>query len=274
VALQALELIRQANGPLDSIGRNAGVVASVLAWCAGDRDRYCADPDFSDTPVEWLLSKQYAQELADRAMAGGRFDLMPQRKVSGDTVAVVTADTRGNWVSLIQSVFHAFGATILEPTTGIILHNRGASFSLEPRSPNRLAGGKRPLHTLMPVLTARNGILSGALGAMGGRAQPQVHTHMALQLSSSGSAETATSAPRWVLGAMESGVTSNAGVVYAEKNVPDIALQSMRTAGLTVSMLDQCDDGVGHGQIVLRSTSSEILAAATDPRADGIAMAG
>lgn len=139
--LKALDVARTVRGPLDPLGRDAGLVASVLAWTAGDRDRHCADPEWSSAPVDHLLSDAYARRIAEHALSGTAVDLLAQRKATGDTVAVVVADADGTWVSLIQSVFHSFGAAVLDPGTGIVLHNRGASFSLDPASPNRLAGG-------------------------------------------------------------------------------------------------------------------------------------
>jgi gamma-glutamyltranspeptidase/glutathione hydrolase len=273
-ALAALEVVRSSRGTLDPVGRDAGVVASVLAWAAGDRDRFCADPQWSAAPVERLLSDAYVRGVAEHAMSGEPVGLPAARRVSGDTVAVVAADADGTWVSLIQSVFHCFGAALLDPDTGIVLHNRGASFSLNPASPNILAGGKRPLHTLMPVLVRQVGELIGAHGAMGGRAQPQVHTHMALQLAAGADAERATSAPRWVLGAMEAGVTTGSGVVTAEPEVSRSGVDAIERAGFTVETTESYDDGVGHAQLVRRDPHRSQLAAAADPRADGSAIAG
>lgn len=274
--LKALDAARAVRGPLDPLGRDAGVVASVLAWAAGDRDRHCADPQWSEAPVEHLLSDAYTRQIAEHALAGTAVDLLAQRKASGDTVAVVVADADGTWVSLIQSVFHGFGAALLDPATGIVLHNRGASFSLDPASPNRLAGGKRPLHTLMPVLVREEGQLVGAHGAMGGRAQPQVHTHMALHLAAGSTPEHTVSVPRWVLGAMEAGVTTGAGVVSTERDIPAAAVQAIERAGFTAQSIGANDDGVGHGQLVRRTFADgrPRLEAATDPRADGSAIAG
>ncbi|MBW8819494.1 MAG: hypothetical protein AUG49_14525 [Catenulispora sp. 13_1_20CM_3_70_7] len=277
-ALAALEVVRSARGTLDPIARDAGVVASALAWAAGDRDRYCADPQWSATPAQWLLSPAYVQRIAEHAVSGsGEPAVLPAaRRVSGDTVAVVAADADGTWISLIQSVFHCFGAALLDPDTGIVLHNRGASFSLDPASPNMLAGGKRPLHTLMPVLVRQAGELIGAHGAMGGRAQPQVHTHLALQLAAGADVGRATSAPRWVLGAMEAGVTTGAGVVTAEPEVPLAGVEAIERAGFTVEVTDSYADGVGHGQLVRRVPGRERphLVAAADPRTDGSALTG
>jgi gamma-glutamyltranspeptidase/glutathione hydrolase len=154
----------------------------------------------------------------------------------------------------------------------MVLHNRGASFSLAPESPNRYAGGKRPLHTLMPVLVRKDGRLVGAHGAMGGRAQPQIHTHLALNIGCGSSIGEAVRRPRWVLGPMEAGVSEAAGRVRVESDVPHAAVTAMTAAGLTVERLPQWDDGAGHAQVV--RGVDEALQSATDPRADGSALAG
>ncbi|MCC9708426.1 gamma-glutamyltransferase [Streptomyces sp. MNU76] len=275
--LRALDVVRAVRGTLDPLGRDAGVVASVLAQAAAERDRFCCDPEREETvPAEELLSGPRVRHIAEQAMAGTPVALLGQRKASGDTVAVVVTDRDGTWVSLIQSVFHCFGAALLDPHTGVVLHNRGASFSLDPASPNRLAGGKRPLHTLMPVLVREADELVGAHGVMGGRAQPQVHTHLALHLAAGASARRAVSAPRWVLGAMEAGVTEGAGTVKAERDVSSTGVRAIEDTGFTVDLIDALDDGVGHGQLVRREggTDGPGLVAATDPRADGSAVAG
>lgn len=275
-ALQALDVARTARGTIDPLGRDAALVASVLARSVGDRDRYCADPQWFAAPVEELLSQAYARRIAEHAMSGAPTELLGQRSSSGDTVAVVAADADGTWISLIQSLFHGFGSGLLDPGTGVVLHNRGASFSLDPASPNRIAGGKRPLHTLMPVLVRKGGELVGAHGAMGGRAQPQVHAHMALHLAAGASTRRAVSAPRWVLGAMGAGAAVGAGVVRAESDVPEAAVRTIEQAGFAVETIGAHDDGAGHGQLVRRVLNADRaeFAAATDLRADGSALAG
>jgi gamma-glutamyltranspeptidase len=189
---------------------------------------------------------------------------------AGDTVAVVAMDAEGHAVSLIQSVFHAFGSGLLDSETGLILHNRGAFFSLDPAAPNRLEPGKRPAHTLMPVLVRRGGRVVGAHGTMGGKAQPQIHTHLLLNLEAGRSPAAALAAPRWVVGSLlgEEGVD----LALAERGVPSPALDSIATAGLGMVTLGDLDEEVGHGQLVRRGADGELLAA-TDPRADGEARA-
>ncbi|KQX61542.1 gamma-glutamyltransferase family protein [Angustibacter sp. Root456] len=278
-ALAALE--RRLGRLLDPLAHDAGLVARVLSTMAWHRDRLLGDPTQGAGLVDEVLSPSTADDLAERLLStptGVGTDVLDaphaQGPRSGDTVAVVVADGRGQWVSLIQSTFHAFGAGILDPETGIILHNRGASFSLDPLSPNRLGPGRVPMHTLMPVLVRHDGEVIGSHGTMGGRAQPQVHTHVAMHLEAGRSAQDAVSMPRWILGAMEAGVDGPAPslTVKVEQDVPAPALAGLQAAGFGASELPAHDDGTGHFQVV-RVVDGD-LACASDPRADGSAIVG
>lgn len=267
---------------LDPLGTDAGLVARVLSTLAWQRDRTLGDPADCDDLVSSLLSPERSADLAARALlsrtgVGEALAPAPAEQAgprSGDTVAIVAKDSHGGWVSLIQSTFHAFGSGILDPATGIVLHNRGASFSLDPASPNRLGPGRRPLHTLMPVLVRRQGQLVGAYGTMGGRAQPQVHTQVSMHVENGMDAEQAIAMPRWILGSMEAGVDGPAPsrTVKAERGVPDAALQSLQEAGFDTSELPEHDDGAGHFQLA-RQAPGQVMCA-SDPRADGRALVG
>lgn len=287
--LAALEVLATRRGaPLDALGADAGAVARVLSAAASHRDALLGDPDRAGLAVEELLGAEHAARLADWADradgADGSGAPFPAVRAtgapstagrrSGDTVAVVAADGRGGWVSLIQSAFHAFGAAVVDPVTGVLLHNRGASFSLQPGSPNEVGPRRRPLHTLMPVLTRSGGVVTGAHGTMGGRAQHQIHTHLALRLAAGASVEDAVSAPRWVLGRMEAGsATQDADrSASVEAGVPEPARRALAAAGLPAHELPDHSDAVGHSQLVRSSGGG--TAAATDPRADGAALTG
>jgi gamma-glutamyltranspeptidase len=284
--LAALECLH----PRDPLGSDAGALAELFRLVSRDRDRHLGDPRWTDVPVEELLSPAHAKKLAEAAAsraAAGRSPASggnphavtsssaisvhqaPGARAAGDTVAVVAMDADGYAVSLIQSVFHAFGSGLLDSETGLILHNRGAFFSLDPSSPNRLEPGKRPAHTLMPVLVREAGRIAGAHGTMGGKAQPQIHTHLLLNLEAGRAPAEALEAPRWVLGGL---VTEEGDLVLAERSVPAAALDSIATAGLGIMAVADLDEEVGHGQLVRRTPSGELLAA-TDPRADGQAAA-
>lgn len=266
---------------LDPLGPDAGVLAQVFARLSAERDTRLGDLTHEDADDDWLTSVLTSDtvtgRLIDEILTGARTpNAASGRKPSGDTVAIVAADAEGQWVCLIQSVFHAFGAGLLDPGTGVLLHNRGSAFDLRPGSAGELSGGQRPPHTLMPVLVRdAAGNFVGAHGTMGGRAQPQIHTHLALHLMLGKSPSEAVEAPRWIVGQMEAGAVGTP-VLQVEADVPDSARTALANTGLSVRLLAARDDGAGHAQIVRtvpRSASAAgRLCAASDPRADGAAL--
>jgi gamma-glutamyltranspeptidase/glutathione hydrolase len=119
----------------------------------------------------------------------------------GGTIHLCATDGDGMGVSLIQSNAADWGCHLVVPETGIFLHNRGIGFSLEAGHPAELAGGRRPPHTLSPLLvTHPDGRLAAVLGTMGGDSQPQVLLQLlARLLHHDQSPGRALSAPRWML---------------------------------------------------------------------------
>ena len=96
----------------------------------------------------------------------------------GDTIYLTAADGHGNVVSFIQSLFSSFGAGFVAGDTGITMHNRGSGFTLQPGHPNEIGPHKRPLHTLVPAMLAKNGTPVMAFGVMGGDNQAQAHAQI------------------------------------------------------------------------------------------------
>lgn len=238
----------------EPLGLWAPTLAHLFAAVSAERDRLLADPVHSPVDVAALLDDDRLLEAARAtAMTAGR---------SGDTVAVLAADSDGHAVSLIQSVFGAFGAGIVEPRTGILLHNRGASFSLDPASPNVLAPGKRPLHTLMPAMVRRGGRLELVLGTMGGRAQFQIHAQLLFRLLRGAAPGAAVAAPRFVVDGRS---------VLAEAGAVEAAGTALRLAGLDVTDVGEQSEAVGHAQAIRIGAGLE---AGSDPRADGAAAVG
>jgi len=149
------------------------VEAKKLAY--GDVFAYNGDPNFVPVPIDRLLSKAHAASLctrvnpdrASRPAAIGRAD------TSGDTIVLSTADKSGNMVAWVNSLFDSFGSGITVPGYGITLHNRGALFSLDPRSPNAIAPGKRPFNTLSAGFVRQNDRPLMAVTLMGGDMQAQ-----------------------------------------------------------------------------------------------------
>lgn len=252
-------------GLRDPFGHGAPLLGAIFAEAARDRDLHLADPAAMRVPVEELLSDPHLAELADRA-AGAAGVPAAWPRATGDTIALVAADGSGLAVSLIQSIFYGFGSGVLEPSTGILCHNRGACFSADPESPNAPAPGKRPLHTLMPLAVEREGRVRWVAGTMGGHAQPQIHAQLLLRRRAGADAQAAVSAPRFIVGdeepgaaiAVEEGLAS-AWDAFTDWGAAPIAIPP--GSGLT-----------GHAHaIAIRDDGS--FDAGSDPRADGAAAA-
>jgi gamma-glutamyltranspeptidase len=249
-------------GLRDPLATEAPLLAAVFRESARDRDRHLADPAAMERPVEDLLAEVHIAELAARAAASAGPVARPH--ADGDTVALVAADGSGLAVSLIQSVYRGFGSGVLEPDTGILLHNRGACFSADPDSPNALGPGKRPLHTLMPVLVTRGERVCWVAGTMGGHAQAQIHAQMLLRRRAGGDPETAVSSPRFVVGELGA---ADAGEVCIEEDFAT-ALNAFEKAGQAPALMSRWNDSAGHAHaIAVRPDGT--LDAASDPRADG-----
>lgn len=150
-----------------------------------DRDRWVADPLRADVPVDRLLDPAYLRGRAALVgEAAGRYEpgfgpALPspppveEGEDTGDTVYLTVVDGEGNAVSWIQSLFAGFGSGLLDPATGVLLHNRGSLFTLQEGHPNRIEPGKRPFHTLTPLLATRGADVAFTLGTPGGDAQTQ-----------------------------------------------------------------------------------------------------
>jgi gamma-glutamyltranspeptidase / glutathione hydrolase len=178
---------------------------------------HLADPDAMAIEPAALLAPSALASAArriarDRAMPPGA-PLSPEH----GTVYLATADAAGRMVSFIQSNYLGFGSGVVVPGTGIALQNRALGFSLDPRHPNCVAGGKRPFHTIMPGFVTDESGASAAFGVMGGHMQPQGHVQMILRIyTHDQDAQTACDAPRWH-------VTERSEVALESGFPPDIA---------------------------------------------------
>src|SRR5262245_9650213 len=164
---------------LKAMGHNSteylNTLTRVAQFAYRDRDAYLADPAFVKVPLDRLLSKSYAAEIAAQIRGGTALpDGFTSREGNGDTVYLCVVDKDGNAVSYIQSLFAAFGSGKMVPGTGITLHNRGALYTLDPKHPQVIAPGKRPFHTLAPSMVLHpDGSPYMVLGSPGGDGQPQ-----------------------------------------------------------------------------------------------------
>lgn len=227
-------------------------------------DAHSLIADAIDTAlIEQLLSKARAQNLRakiDAAEPGGTGPLPLQD--SSDTVFVAAVDEEGNVVSMISSLFKAFGSGITVPGTGLLLQNRAACFSLEPGHPNQLMPGKRPFHTIIPAMILRGGQPWACFGVVGGLMQAQGHVQVVCNLIDfEMNPQAALDASRFRLlddghVALEAGIQKETG----------LKLSSM---GHSLSF-DSTEEGFGGGQIILISDGG--LYGGSDPRKDGCAL--
>jgi gamma-glutamyltranspeptidase/glutathione hydrolase len=231
-----------------------------------DRDRWLADPEVVDVPVAQALDRE---RLAARRRLISRRAARPSggAATQGDTIAVVAADGAGNAVSVIQSLYHEFGAAIVAGETGVLLQNRGAFFSLDPAHPNRLAPGKRTATTLIPSMYLAGGRPRFVYGTMGGEGQPQTQAALVARMVDRGlGPQAAVEAPRWLLGRTWGEPTT---ALRLESRFDDTVAARLRERGHPVQVVEPWSDLMGHAQAI--ALDGDGLRAGSDPRADGAA---
>jgi oxamate amidohydrolase len=273
LVLQALAAL-EATGSADPLGADAGLLAELFRIGDEDRARMLADPRaMAFDRDQWLgeerISAAVARARAGAAgAAGAAVPALPRQapRPSGDTIAVVAVDGEGRAVSLIQSLFHWFGAQLLDPATGVLLHNRGAAFSLRDDAPGVLAPGRRPPHTLMPLMLERDGSLAGVIGTMGGRVHAQIHVQVLASLLAGHTAQAAVDAPRWIVGAMEIGQRED--TVHIEAGCGERAREALARTTPDQTAIERGNDIFGHAQAIWLEP---VLSAGSDFRADGAA---
>jgi gamma-glutamyltranspeptidase / glutathione hydrolase len=245
---------------------HAMIEAKKLAYT--DLAKYIGDPRRQKLPVSTLLSKNWANERAKQidprhancdAKAG---DLPP----GSETTYLSVVDRDGNMVSLIQSNYAAFGSGIVAPGTGFVLHNRGGLFTLDPASPNALAGRKRPLHTIIPAF-AQKGDTRMAFGIMGGWNQAQAHAQFIADIADfKMNIQAALEAPRF------SKYTFTGCDLFMENRFSQSARSELAAAGHKIELQGSFSGVVGGGQVVQRDFATGVNYGASDPRKDGEAI--
>ncbi len=259
LALKVLEAFDLPAGPTEA-GLHRAVEATKAAFARAFA--HVADPEAHPGVGAGLLEADAVLEL--RAAIGERAGPWPEPAlVPGGTVYLAAAD-RERSVSLIQSNYRGFGAGLLVPGTGIALHNRGLGFVLAPDHPNRRAPGRRPYHTIIPGFLELPGGWRGPFGLMGGFMQPQGHLQLVLRMVDEGlNPQAALDAPRWQLAFAPR-------ELWLEPGYDPALARTLAERGHRVRIEPEYAV-FGRGQIVLRREG--VLLAASEPRADGLALA-
>jgi gamma-glutamyltranspeptidase/glutathione hydrolase len=249
---------------------HVGVESKKIGFA--DRNAILGDPEFIAVNTEKILSKSHIdQRAAQISMDSAGKDVAPVSEGS-DTTYFLVADSEGNAVSWIQSVFHGFGSSWVIPETGIILNNRLTGFLLDPQSPNVIAPGKRPAHTLNAFTAVHP---DGSLYLVGGTPGANIQVQSNLQLITNMvdlkmNVQEATEAPRWQhlnASGQSSEEEKGLGILEIENRVSDEVFEQLRAKGHEVKALSAW----GHGSSVqmMEVLANGTFAFGSDPRCEG-----
>ena len=220
-----------------------------------------------EVSVEQMLDDAYLASRARLIDMKKAQDFKAGNPVKGGTIYLTAADESGMMVSFIQSNYMGFGSGCVEPGFGISLQNRGHGFSLTQGSPNLVAPGKRPFHTIIPAFLTKDGQPVMSFGVMGGNMQPQGHMQTLVRMIDYGQApQTACDAPRWRF---------NAGLeINAEAAMKADTVSGLVARGHKVDVINDSYQDFGAGQFICRrgAPGVEGYVAASDARRDGQAV--
>ncbi|MEE4659195.1 MAG: gamma-glutamyltransferase family protein [Halieaceae bacterium] len=239
---------------------------------------YYADPDFSQIPMQGLLSEEYGRrrfEEIDPKRANP--DVGPGEPLlegEGDTTYLTVADASGMMVSLIQSNYRGMGSGLAPDGLGFMFQDRGELFSLDPSHPNAYAPGKRPFHTIIPAFVMKDGKPYMSFGLMGGGMQPQGHVQVLINHIDYGmNVQQAGDAARFMHdgGRQPTGVHKDpVGTLYLEPGVPELTRERLRALGHKI-VVDGDGWRFGGYQAIIRQGDTYI--GATEMRKDGTVVA-
>jgi gamma-glutamyltranspeptidase/glutathione hydrolase len=271
IALGILKNFDLAGLALDGVeSQHLQIEAMKLAFA--DVYRFVAEPASMEVSTAQMLDAGYLASRAKLIDVKRAQDFGAGNPVKGGTIYLSTADESGMMVSFIQSNYMGFGSGIVVPGYGLAMQNRGHSFSLDPNSPNVVAPGKRPFHTIIPAFLTRAGAQAReavmSFGVMGANMQPQGHLQTLVRMLSFGqNPQAACDAPRWRF---------NAGLeINVEASMDPATVQGLVGLGHRVAVINDSYQDFGAGQFIWRlgDPATDGYVAASDPRRDGQAVA-
>jgi len=240
------------------------IEAMKLAFA--DTYAYVGDPRSMTVTAAEMLNDDYLARRAKRIDMQRASAPTAGQPPLGGTIYLSAADASGMMVSFIQSNYMGFGSGVVVPGYGISLQNRGAGFSLDPASPNCVAPGKRPFHTIIPAFLMKDGAPQMSFGVMGGNIQPQGHVQtLARMLLARQQPQAACDAPRWkVMTGLD---------LEIEQTMPQDVSNELSARGHRITRGNDTYMDFGSGQFVWRLGDPSIdgYVAASDSRRDGLA---
>ncbi|MUT66591.1 gamma-glutamyltransferase [Paenibacillus sp. NEAU-GSW1] len=273
VAIMALQILEHFD--IRAMGHGSydyyHTMVEALKLSFRDRNLYLTDPAFADIPLDRLLSKPYAEQLA-AAIKSGQASPIDSRPVGSDTAYAAVVDSEGNSVSFIQSLYFEFGSGFTAGNTGILLQNRGSFFSLDSNHVNCLQPRKRTFHTLMPAMACKGGKPAYLFGTQGGEGQPQTQLAVFTRMVDFGmNPQQAVSEPRFVWGRTWGAPTLELKI---EGRIGGEVADRLSEAGHLVRVMNDVDGIMGHAHAIAIAPDGSGLSGGADPRSDGAAIGG
>ncbi len=267
IALQLLNIAKSfaldGVDPMSASRLHMEIEAGRLAY--QDRNLYVADMKHSHVPVDWMLSDEHTLELLNSIDPHTAMDQLPQftAKPHQSTVTISVVDKDRNCCSFINSIFHSFGSVQMAPQSGVMLHNRGESFVVDPGHPNCIGPGKRPMHTIIPGLLAKEGKVVMPYGVMGGHYQSYGHMQFLTRMIDFGKdIQEAQDMPR---------IFPVPGEQYVEyeSSMPQTTVDELRAMG---HQMVAAPNPIGGSQAIWVDWQEGVLTGGSDPRKDGCAL--
>ncbi|UWQ93686.1 gamma-glutamyltransferase (plasmid) [Rhodobacteraceae bacterium M382] len=266
IALMLLKLMerfeKEGDTPINLDRIHQEIEAGRLTY--HQRDCYVADPEHAQVPVEWLLSDENIDNLYNTIQADQALTEMPDftPPVHHDTVYITVVDKDRNACSFINTLFHNFGTGLMAPRSGVLLHCRGMGFSLDSEHPNCIAPNKRPLHTIIPGMVAKDGKTVMSYGVMGGAYQAFGHMQFLSRFLQYGfDIQEAQDLPRF----FPNPITGN---IDCEGTLPDDITEDLRARGHRIAAAKV---PIGGSQAIWIDWDKGTLTGGSDPRKDGCA---
>jgi gamma-glutamyltranspeptidase/glutathione hydrolase len=220
---------------------------------------------YADSSADFIHAHVEAMKRARTNVESHLADPTFDANTASDTSYTAVIDEEGNAVSLLQSIFAIFGSAAVIPHTGVLMNNRMTGFSLDPRSPNALAPGKRTVHTLNPLMVRKDGRLLMCLGTPGAAGQVYTNVLLVMRLIERGyNLQRAVEAPRWFAGPD--------GVLQIEDSVGDETLEALAFRGHKLLVLPRLHPSVG-GAGIVRINAHGVRESGADPRRESYAVA-
>lgn len=267
LGLNLLEGFDLARWPVHSAG-HLHLLIEMVKLAYADRDRWIGDPEHARVPVAALLAKAYTARRR-RAYDPRKAQAYAGGDPEGDTTGFVVADAHGNVASVIQSLFNSFGSGVVPPGTGVVLHNRGRHFSLDPGHPSALAPGKRPFHTLMAAIVTRDDRPLLGFATMGGNGQAMTHIQVLTNVLDYGmDPQEAIERPRFLVGSFLPGEAGD--TTRVESRVPRRVVTALQRRGHAIRVESEFFARMGHAHGIAWRDGT--LLGGADPRGDGVAL--